>query len=87
MTGPQHFREAERLLRAARDGAASSAAVTEMQQAAQVHATLALAAATALGRYEQLPAADRKAWLAAAGPATADGSALREIEAQRKEVA
>ncbi len=86
MTGPQHYLTAERLLSAARSpkGRAEDEAAT--LRAAKVHATLALAAATALGRYEQLPAADRKAWLAAAG-ASADGSALREIDAQRKEVA
>ena len=58
MTGPEHYREAERLIAMARDegGAKRRActAGTETQPAmvladAQVHAILALAAATALG--------------------------------------
>lgn len=45
MTGPEHYREAERALEHAEDGAAD----WEWHVAvAQVHATLALAAATAL---------------------------------------
>ncbi len=44
MTGPEHYKEAERLLRAAET--ARTEHVGEIQQAAQVHATLALAAAT-----------------------------------------
>lgn len=56
MTGPQHYREAERLLAQAvdrQDGTPSYEAGTENHwheatiAAAQVHATLALAAATA----------------------------------------
>lgn len=47
MTGPEHYREAERLVRlATRQPEASDAPVLAV--AAQVHATLALAAATAL---------------------------------------
>jgi hypothetical protein len=46
MTGPEHYAEAERLLDAAE--IAPEAHVTEIQQAAQAHATLALAAATAI---------------------------------------
>lgn len=52
MIGPEHYREAERLLATLDDDGAyrgdwdAARAVTEI---AQVHATLALAAATALG--------------------------------------
>ena len=65
MTGPDHYRKAEELAAQAReylgrgegqDSAAVWAAV------AQIHATLALAAATALGT-----AADGHAWTDAAG--------------------
>ena len=60
-TGPEHYREAERLLYLAQGEAWPAAA-----QLAHVHATLALAAATALstaGGDQQLPAKDRTAWL------------------------
>ena len=66
MTGPDHYRKAEELAAQAReylgrgegqDSAAVWAAV------AQIHATLALAAATALGT----TAADGHAWTDAAG--------------------
>jgi len=50
MTGPEHYREAERLLAVAdvydEDGAWATAKARRAE--AQVHATLALAAATAL---------------------------------------
>ena len=50
MTGPEHYREAERLL-AALDGRARGTTPDEVSIAAeaQVHAILALASATALG--------------------------------------
>ncbi len=66
MTGPDHYRKAEELAAKAsgylgqgegQDSAAVWAAV------AQIHATLALAAATALGT----SAADGRAWADAAG--------------------
>lgn len=47
MTGPEHYKEAERLATASQGQELASAAVTLAE--AQVHATLALAAATALG--------------------------------------
>lgn len=47
MDGPSHYKEAERLAAASRSEELDCAAVTIA--AAQVHATLALAAATALG--------------------------------------
>lgn len=54
MTGPEHYREAERLLEDAnvysRRDDAEPAAWAALISEAQVHATLALAAATALNR-------------------------------------
>lgn len=57
MTGPEHYREAERYLRTAREVMAEAAAASRVElaltvvapaiAAAQAHATLALAAATA----------------------------------------
>lgn len=52
MTGPDHYREAERLLERATAKATEPRAFAEMVGAAQVHATLALAAAT-LGTLEE----------------------------------
>jgi hypothetical protein len=46
-TGPEHYREAERLLSAARE-AGGGPDNDDLVTAAQAHATLALAAATAL---------------------------------------
>lgn len=50
MTGPEHYREAERLLADARHEGADGVAYVRPENiaAAQVHATLALAAATAV---------------------------------------
>jgi hypothetical protein len=51
MTGPEHYREAERLLAAqAKSGRAGFPDDPRALAKAQVHATLALAAATALNR-------------------------------------
>lgn len=49
MNGPEHYREAERLIERARSdaGIADPAAAAMVLMDAQVHATLALAAATA----------------------------------------
>ncbi|WP_445520521.1 hypothetical protein [Streptomyces sp. NEAU-174] len=47
MTGPEHYREAERLLAEADNIAEQGGDMGEMIAAAQVHATLAQAAATA----------------------------------------
>ena len=66
MTGPDHYRKAEELAAKAHeylgqgDGQASAAIWTAV---AQIHATLALAAATALGT----SAADGRAWAEVAG--------------------
>ncbi|MET9704892.1 hypothetical protein [Streptomyces griseus] len=56
MTGPEHYREAERLLK---DEYRTAQSIAD----AQVHATLALAAATALPPGVNSPA--RGAWVAA----------------------
>ena len=64
MTGPEHYREAERLL------AISSSDNPVTAAEAQVHATLALAAATALndsGSGDGLPYPDWSAWIELAG--------------------
>ena len=59
MNGPEHYREAERLLAAVTadgdDPVKSFARAAALHAAAQVHATLALAAATALpaGLFEE----------------------------------
>ncbi|MFJ4785073.1 hypothetical protein [Streptomyces sp. NPDC088794] len=73
MNGPQHYLEAERLTEVAKTGTAEQR--TACLAAAQVHATLAEAAATALGRTHtgSMPAADYEAWRAAAGYKVAGG--------------
>ena len=67
MTGPEHYREAEQSLAALSRGLAEP---EHLLAEAQVHATLALAAATALGSRERdgdhdphgMDPADRLAW-------------------------
>jgi len=78
MTGPQHFREAESLIRAANkimDGFPGEA-YAQTIAAAQVHATLALAAATAL--IDEKPRSGSfdawREWQDACGPATSEYS-------------
>ena len=67
MTGPEHYREAERLMKRAdriMDGFPSEE-YAQTIAVAQVHATLALAAATALGREGEgrtQPGKDKAAW-------------------------
>jgi len=56
MTGPEHYRRAEQLLEQHRTA-----------PEALVHATLALAAATAMSAHDDLPAWDSEAWHTAAG--------------------
>ena len=80
MTGPEHYSEAERLLAVANDYEEDNAPKTAATRraAAQVHATLALAAATALAgnpSREGLPSDDWKAWYAAV---SVKGSASRD---------
>jgi hypothetical protein len=70
MTGSEHYKEAERLLvhtdRSVKDQFGDGAECARQQIAmAQVHATLALASATALGSSGGLPADDWDAWRAA----------------------
>lgn len=69
MTGPEHYREAEKLLsldEAIREGGGDPG---DVLHAAQVHATLALAAATA-DQPAQAPADAlmRRAWRTVTGP-------------------
>lgn len=67
MTGPDHYQEAERLLVAAVDTASTTAAASWVAEA-QVHATLALTAATARRWVPGgTPIADWEAWEATAG--------------------
>jgi hypothetical protein len=48
MTGPEHYTRAEQLLREVRDGHQEGTDVVAILAAAQVHATLAVTAATAM---------------------------------------
>lgn len=71
MNGPEHYREAERLAGMAHrftygDGA-NPATGHALAEEAQVHATLALAAATALPQQRILTVAEYKAWVSVAG--------------------
>ena len=67
MTGPGHYREAERLIKRANsimDGFPGEEYAQTIAEA-QAHATLALAAATALGREGEgrtQPSKDKAAW-------------------------
>jgi hypothetical protein len=83
MTGPEHYAEAGRLLADAGGKAgvvpAPLLALTVAQ--AQVHATLALAAATALrGEQGDMPADDRAAWVRLASEAPRANARRREAE-------
>ena len=66
MTGPEHYKEAERLIDLADEGAADW---QPLAAEAQVHATLALAAATATSFMLQLPISSdiSKPWAQAVG--------------------
>jgi len=70
MTGPEHYKMAETLAKVADEGSVDWESTLAR---AQVHATLALAAATALNDGVNtngeggMPGADFRAWLAAAG--------------------
>jgi hypothetical protein len=66
VTGPEHYREAERIMREmtiVEDGRVQEAALPEAMAAAQVHAILALAAATGV----EATGADGRAWIEVAG--------------------
>lgn len=70
MTGPEHYREAERLLADARHDGPDGVAYLRPENiaAAQVHATLALAAATAMNdAQEGLPVSEWNDWRATVG--------------------
>ncbi|GGQ48564.1 hypothetical protein [Streptomyces asoensis] len=69
MTGPEHYTRAEQLLREVRDGHQEGTDVAAIIAAAQVHATLASAAATAMGCTENggMARVDFNAWDAVAG--------------------
>ncbi|MCM1974596.1 hypothetical protein [Streptomyces sp. G1] len=70
MNGPEHYTRAEQLLREVRDGHQEGTDVAAILAAAQVHATLALAAATALNDNAAdsggMPLEDFDAWVQAA---------------------
>lgn len=70
MNGPEHYREAERLARMALPVADPAGALV-IAQLATAHATLALAAATALNDNDAeaggMPVADYRAWRKTAG--------------------
>lgn len=66
MTGPEHYRTAEGMLIQAREAEAGTDVERYYLAAAQVHAALALAAATALAIREDVPLSDYEAWIDAA---------------------
>ncbi|WP_406144926.1 hypothetical protein [Streptomyces anulatus] len=70
MTGPEHYREAEAHLATAAKNFLAGDDASSALAAAQVHAALALAAATALPPGVNSPA--RSAWVSAAGGAQPD---------------
>ena len=87
MTGPEHYREAERLLNAAQDlsaelpadvvpSAEHYLALSTTASLANAHAVLALAAATAIPNTGQMPVPDCDAWEAVAGSEAAIAAAL-----------
>jgi hypothetical protein len=63
MIGPAHYQAAERCLSSVDDDSAASLALLAE---AQVHATLALAAATALASHDTWDSPDHQAWHAVA---------------------
>jgi hypothetical protein len=67
MTGPEHYSYAEQLLDMAGDDDIGSKVERYHVAAAQVHATLALAAAFACARLGELPVWDADAWQDTAG--------------------
>jgi hypothetical protein len=73
VTGPEHYTLAEQLLREVRDGHQEGTDVAAILAAAQVHATLASAAATAVQPSNYgVQRAEWKAWAAAAGTPEGD---------------
>lgn len=76
MTGPDHYRESERLLKVATDSPSGQQRV-DCIAAAQVHATLALAAATAIPATRAQLLTEMKAWSAVAATKRTDEEASR----------
>lgn len=79
-TGPEHYREAEWLLRKYDQIADAGGDPGDMLAGAQVHATLALAAATAMQATVDecavgMTVEEREAWYAAAGTKPSGGDA------------
>jgi hypothetical protein len=76
MSGPEHYLEAERLIQIIEDGNAIDTMLTipELIGMAQVHATLAEAAATALVANEDPPPSDAHAWWLVAGTKPSKGN-------------
>lgn len=72
MNGVEHYREAEKLLSLAVDDLSADAPdlAGEKVARAQVHATLALAAATALANHVEMSNTDANAWTVAASAST-----------------
>ena len=62
-TGPEHYRISEALLRRVEVESLDDGSVLELLGRAQVHATLAQAAATALSHDRMMPTYDSEAWL------------------------
>lgn len=69
MNGPDHYREAESLLASANDAFDHNAvsACSELTALAQAHATLALAAATAMNGLDRMDEDDFREWDKVAG--------------------
>lgn len=69
MIGPQHYTEAENLLVMAKEQAAAGDTVMAelFLRQADVHAKLALAAATGVSGYESMGGPDSSAWTKVAG--------------------
>lgn len=79
MNGPEHYQEAERLVSPRTVRSLSGGEMRDVQPTletilqAQVHATLALAAALGLSNNGEMPIRDSDAWIAATSGQAADG--------------
>ncbi len=78
MTGPEHYKEAERLLDGSDAPYESDVEYANRLARAQVHATLALAAATAIPHAGQMPVPDCEAWEEVASAESAIARRLAE---------
>jgi len=78
MTGPEHFKVTEGLLSQATEVEPDSDVERYCLTAAKVHATLALAAATALGAFGSMPLAEYQAWADVCGELEAAAGAAGE---------